>query len=295
MLLSLRTFTGSSSKDWERVTISQYKYCRAWLSGKNCVASPFPSTLVPNIPFIDTIFRRINSKLQSSPASPLESFAIYEPPVVPGNSGQSPVTMMMIVSLLARAARGSNNSSSQLPQQVTTNYYTSCACGGQQQYCAQCPPSAPNMSRRECKREYKHERREMKRNLRFERRALKAERRAARRGYSGGGCVGPVPVHAHHAPQQPTYGGGRHYGPQGCYRGNQGMGSYNDAGPSRGLAPQAEGQDARRASFDVRDLEREDSGSESDAPPAYEQGNWQRQPVSHRRSVEVLTPDKKTK
>lgn len=157
------------------------------------------------------------------------------------------------------------------------------------------------MSRRECKREYKHDRRQMKRNFRFERRTLKAGHKAARRGYSsggggGGGCVVPVPVQAHHEPQRSTYGGGRRrYGPQDYYHGDQGMGAYNGAGPSRGLASQVEGQDARRASFDVRDLEGEDSESEWDAPPEYEQGNWQRRLVSHRRSVEVLTPDKRTK
>lgn len=212
--------------------------------------------------------------------------------------------MMMMVGLLARAARGSrnnnksnnnNSSHSRLPQRGgASNHYRACPCPGgqqQQQPCAQCaqhPPSAPtSMPRRDLrKREHRHERRERNRVFRSERRAFKAERKAARRGYSGGGGGGggssgngyaaPVLVHAQYSLPQ-----------------TQGIGSYSSAAPSRGLAPQEEGRDARRASFDVRDLEREDGGSESDAPPEYEQGNWQRQPVSHRRSVEVLTPDKR--
>lgn len=143
------------------------------------------------------------------------------------------------------------------------------------------------MSRRERKRE-------MKREHKFERRAFKAERKAARRGYGGGSgcCAAPTPAPMNNG----TYGGGNgSYGPQGYSYENQGAGAFNGAGPSyglpRGLAPQ-EGGDGRRASFDVRDLNREESESESDAPPGYERGDWQRPPVNHRRSVEVLTEAK---
>lgn len=155
------------------------------------------------------------------------------------------------------------------------------------------------MSRREQKREYKHDRREMKREYRNERRAFRDERRAAKRGYGA-----PVPVRMHQAPMNngssSAYGGGG-YGLQGHLYGDQGMGeAYNGAGPSysssysRGLAPQ-DSREVRRASFDVRDLEKEDSESDSDLPPKYERGDWQpQQSVRHRRSVEVLTAGKRS-
>lgn len=259
---------------------------RSWVGGRFWSCYTFAHIIaVPKTPLVDTLslLQRENSK----------SFCLRfcKPPsqyLALDSPGQiTSITMMMMVGLLARAARGSRNnnknknnnhsSHSQLPQRGgANNYYRACpCCGGQQQQqpCAQCaqyPPSAPtSMPRRDLrKREHRHERRERNRVFRSERRAFKAERKAARRGYSGGGGssgnghAAPVLVHAQYPPPQT-------------------------------LAPQEEGRDARRASFDVRDLEREDSGSESDAPPEYEQGNWQRPPVSHRRSVEVLTPDKR--
>lgn len=136
----------------------------------------------------------------------------------------------------------------------------------------------------------------MKREHKFERRAFKAERKAAKRGYGGvsGSYAAPVLAPMNNG----TYGGGSGgYGPQNYPYEHQGAGAFSGAGPSygpsRGLAPQDEGQDVRRASFDVRDLEREERESESDSPPEYERGEWQRQPVSHRRSVEVLTKEKR--
>lgn len=251
--------------------------------------------------------------------------------------------MMMIVSLLAKAARSSQHPQQQQSQQNNNHQYpysSYCTCNGgssQQQYCAHCaanfqypPTSAPGadptttMSRRDRKREYKHERREMKREHNFERRALKAERKAARRGHGYGGDLAgaPVSVQTHRMPGPPMNyhhydnnsafngvsggGGSGGYGPQGYSPyGEQGAGAYHNggtAGPSygsmgRGLAPQGEGgRQVRRASFDVRDLEREEeSGSESDSPPAYERGPWQREHVGHRRSVEVLTEHKGTR